>query len=542
MTNSYAQRERKMGNGQSRYGHSKKSETPMKTTNKIRATTALLCGTLLLQGCVVGPKYNRPTMQAPGTYKEVTPDDLKKMDGWKVAQPQDSALHGKWWETLGDPQLNTLEEQVNISNQNVAAAFASFMAARALVREARAQYFPTLTAGASITRQRAVGTSTTGQPTGTTFTAYSLPFDASWTPDLWGRVRNTVRANVANAQASAADLENTRLTAQAELAVDYFQLRGEDALKQLLDSTVVAYEESLKLTKALYETGIDSDEAVAQAETQLEATRALDTNIGILRSQYEHAIALLVGQPASSFSIAVEPLKTPPPAIPFGVPSQLLERRPDIAASERLMAQANAQIGVAKAAYYPTLTLSASAGFQTTNGATWFTWPSRFWSVGPAISELIYDGGLRRASVEQFRAQYDQTVANYRNTVLTAFEQVEDNLSALRILSQEIQEQDTAIASAQRSLSLATDRYRLGIDPYLNVITAQTTLFSNQQTAVNLRIEQIVDSVQLIEALGGGWDSSTLPTSQQIISRHAQFPAITPVQPSQSQPPASSTP
>jgi NodT family efflux transporter outer membrane factor (OMF) lipoprotein len=509
----------------------------MKTTNKIRATTALLCGALLLQGCVVGPKYNRPTMQAPGTYKEVTPDDLKKMDGWKVAQPQDSALHGKWWEILGDPQLNTLEEQVNISNQNVAAAFASFMAARALVREARAQYFPTVTAGASIVRQHQPSSSG-----GTTSNNYSIPFDASWTPDLWGRVRNTVRANVANAQASAADLENTRLTAQAELAVDYFQLRGQDALKQLLDSTVVAYEKSLELTRALYETGIDSDESVAQAETQLEATRALDTGLGILRSQYEHAIALLVGQPASSFSIAVEPLKTPPPAIPFGVPSQLLERRPDIAASERLMAQANALIGVQKAAYFPTLTLSASFGFQSTDASSWLTWPSRVWSVGPSLSELIYDGGLRRATVEQFRAQYDQTVANYRNTVLTAFEQVEDNLSALRILSQEIQEQDTAVASAQRSLNLATDRYRLGIDPYLNVITAQTTLFSNQQTAVNLRIEQIVDSVQLIEALGGGWDSSTLPTSQQIISRHAQFPAITPVQPSQSQPPASSTP
>ena len=508
----------------------------MKTTNKIRAATALFCCTVLLQGCVVGPKYNRPAMQAPATYKEVTPDDLKKMDGWKVAQPQDSALHGKWWETLGDPQLNTLEEQVNISNQNIAAAFANFMAARALVREARAQYFPTLSVGASATRQRQVSTGSNGQPAASTFNEFSLPFDASWTPDLFGRVRNTVRAGVANAQASAADLENTRLTAQAELAVDYFQLRGQDALKQLLDATVVAYAESLKLTQALYETGIDSDESVAQAETQLEATRALDTNIGILRSQYEHAIALLVGQPASSFSIAVEPLKTPPPAIPFGVPSQLLERRPDIAASERLMAQANAQIGVAVAAYYPTLTLSASAGFESPKGSSWLTWPSRFWSVGPSIAETIYDGGLRRATVEQYRAQYDQTVANYRNTVLTAFQQVEDNLAGLRILSQEIQEQDVAIASAQRSLKLATDRYRLGIDPYLNVITAQTTLFSNQQTAVTLRSEQIVDSVQLIEALGGGWDSSTLPTSQQIISRQAQYPATTPAQPTTLQP------
>src|ERR1039458_9945225 len=538
MTGSYAPRER-IRNGRSQL--SKESETPMKATNKMRAATALLCGALLFQGCVVGPRYNRPTVQTPGTFKEVTPDDLKKMDGWKVAQPQDSALHGKWWEILGDPQLNALEDQVNISNQNVAAAFASFMAARALVREARAQYFPTATVGASIARQHQPS-SVSGTSSGTTSTEYSLPFDASWTPDLFGRVRNTVRANVANAQASAADLENTRLTAQAELAVDYFQLRGQDALKQLLDSTVVAYEKSLELTRALYETGIDSDEAVAQAETQLEATRALDTSLGILRAQYEHAIALLAGQPASSFSIAVEPLKTPPPAIPFGVPSQLLERRPDVAANERLMAQANAQIGVARAAYYPTVTLGASAGFQSTKGSTWFTWPSRFWSVGPAIAETIYDGGLRRATVEQYRAQYDQTVASYRNTVLTAFQQVEDHLSGLRILSQEIQEQDVAIQSAQRSLKLATDRYRLGIDPYLNVITAETTLFSNQQTAVNLRIQQIVDSVQLVEALGGGWDASTLPTPQQIISRQAQFSATTAAEPPQNPPPASSTP
>ncbi len=514
----------------------------MNLSNKIRAANALLCCALLLQGCVVGPHYNRPPVDTPGTFKEVSPDDLKKMDGWKVAQPQDSALHGKWWEIFGDTQLNKIEEQVNISNQNVASAFASFMAARALVREARAQYFPTLSVGASATRQRTTIAQANGETTGTTFNEFSLPFDASWTPDLFGRVRNQVRAGVANAQASAADLENTRLTAQAELAVDYFQLRGQDALKQLLDATVVAYAESLKLTQALYEPGIDSDESVAEAETQLEATRALDTNLGILRAQYEHAIALLVGQPASSFSIAVEPLKTPPPAIPFGVPSQLLERRPDVAASERLMAQANAQVGVAVAAYYPTLTLSASAGFESAKISKWLTWPSRLWSAGPSISETIYDGGLRRATVEQYRAQYDETVANYRNTVLTAFQQVEDNLAGLRILSQEIQEQDVAISSAQRSLKLATDRYRLGIDPYLNVITAQTTLFSNQQTAVTLRITQIVDSVQLIEALGGGWDASTLPTPHQIISRQAQFSAGTAAQSSESSPPASSNP
>jgi NodT family efflux transporter outer membrane factor (OMF) lipoprotein len=514
----------------------------MNISNKIRVATALFCCALLLQGCVVGPHYNRPSVDTPGTFKEVSPDDLKKMDGWKVAQPQDSALHGKWWEIFGDAQLNALEDKVNISNQNVASAFANFMAARALVREARAQYFPTLTVGASATRQRTTIAQANGETTGTTFNEFNLPFDASWTPDLFGRVRNQVRAGVANAQASAADLENTRLTAQAELAVDYFQLRGQDALKQLLDATVVAYAESLKLTQALYETGIDSDESVAEAETQLEATQALDTNLGILRAQYEHAIALLVGQPASSFSIAVEPLKTPPPAIPFGVPSQLLERRPDVAASERLMAQANAQIGVAVAAYYPTLTLSASAGFESAKLSKWLTWPSRLWSAGPSVSETIYDGGLRRATVEQYRAQYDETVANYRNTVLTAFQQVEDNLAGLRILSEEIQQQDTAIRSAQRSLKLATDRYRLGIDPYLNVITAQTTLFSNQQTAVTLRITQIVDSVQLIEALGGGWDSSTIPTPQQIVSRQSQFSAATAAQSSESSPPASSNP
>jgi NodT family efflux transporter outer membrane factor (OMF) lipoprotein len=509
----------------------RESKLPMKATNNIRAAVTLLCAALLLQGCDVGPKYKRPAPSAPvpASFKEVTPDDLQKMDGWKVAQPQDSALHGKWWEIFGDTQLNALEEQVSVSNQNVAAAFANFMAARAVVRQARSQYLPTVSVGASITGQHQPSSSSTvtSAASGSTFTEYTLPFDASWTPDLWGRVRNTVRANVANAQASAADLENTRLTAQAELAVDYFQLRGQDALKQLLDSTVVAYEESLKLTKALYETGIDSDEAVAQAETQLEAARAQDTNLGILRAQYEHAIAILVGQPASSFSVAIEPLKTPPPAIPFGVPSQLLERRPDVAATERLMAQANAQIGVARAAFYPTVTLSASAGFETTHGGSWFSWPSRFWSVGPAISELIYDGGLRRATMEQYRAQYDETVANYRQTVLTGFQQVEDNLATLRVLSKEIQEQDTATQSAQRSLKLATDRYRLGIDPYLNVITAQTTLFGNQQTAVDLRILQIVASVQLIEAIGGGWDPSTLPTQQQVISRDA-LPASTP--------------
>jgi NodT family efflux transporter outer membrane factor (OMF) lipoprotein len=339
---------------------------------------------------------------------------------------------------------------------------------------------------------------------------------------LFGRVRNTVRADIAAAQVSAADLENVRLTAHAELAVDYFSLRSEDALKQLFDSTVVAYRESLRLTTVQFETGIASDESVAQAETQLETVEAQDTNIGIARAEYEHAIALLTGQPAPSFSIASEALKDTPIAVPFGVPSQLLERRPDIAAAERSVAQANALIGVVRAAYFPTVTLGASAGFESNSITNWFTWPARIFSVGPSVSETIFDGGLRRATVQQYRANYDQTVANYRESVLTAFQQVEDNLSTLRILSQEIQQQATAVKSAERNLSLATDRYRLGIDPYLNVITAQTTLLTNQQTAVNLQMQQMTATVQLIEALGGGWDASQLPSAPAIVENTSQ--------------------
>jgi NodT family efflux transporter outer membrane factor (OMF) lipoprotein len=290
-------------------------------------------------------------------------------------------------------------------------------------------------------------------------------------------------------------------------------------LQELLDSTVIYYQESLKLTQALYETGIDSDEAVAQAETQLETTQAQATGVGLTRTQFEHAIAVLVGKPASEFSIPVEPLKAKPPAIPFGIPSQLLERRPDIAASERLMAQANAQIGIATAAYYPTVTLSALLGLQTTTAGDWFTWPSRFWSVGPTLAQTLFDAGLRHATVRQFQAAYDQTVANYRLAVLTGFQQVEDNLAALRILSLEIQQQDTAVRSAERNLKVATDRYKLGIDPYLNVITAQTLLLGAKETAVNLRNQQITASVQLIEALGGGWGKSQLPSGQQLIAK-----------------------
>jgi len=484
----------------------------------------------LLGGCTVGPKYHTPTADTPTAYKELTPANYSTTDGWKVAQPKDDALRGKWWEIFNDPQLNALEDQVNISNQNIAASAASFFSARALALEARSQYFPTVSTNPSITRIRqsaSLRTLTVGSGGGggsnssanLSFTEYTLPFDATWQPDLFGKIRNTVRSQVYGAQASAADLENTRLTVQSELAIDYFSLRTQDGLQELLDATVIYYQESLKLTQALYETGIDSDEAVAQAETQLETTQAQATGIGLTRAQFEHAIAVLVGKPASDFSIPVEPLKAKPPAIPYGLPSQLLERRPDIAASERLVAQANAQIGIAKAAYYPTVTLSAMFGLQSASIADWFTWPSRFWSVGPALAETLFDAGLRHATVAQFRGAYDQTVANYRLAVLTGFQQVEDNLTALRVLSLEIQQQDTAVKSAERNLKVATDRYKLGIDPYLNVITAQTLLLSAKETAVNLRNQQMTSSVQLIEALGGGWDKSQLPSGQQLMAK-----------------------
>ena len=486
--------------------------------------TALAAGMAalsLLEGCAVGPKYHRAPVDTPAAYKE--------LDGWKVAQPQDSSLRGKWWEAFGDSQLDSLEEQVNVSNQNIAAAAASFLVARAMVKEARAQLFPTLTVGpgaswehpSSTLRASTSGTSGTGttQTSVGTFADYILPFDASYQVDLWGKIRNQVKANVYAAQASAADLQNVRLTAQAEVAVDYFQIRAQDAQKQLLDQTVKAFQESLDLTRALYQTGIDSDESVAQAETQLDTAKAQDTNLGILRAQYEHAIAVLVGKPASSFSIPVEPLNANPPEIPAGVPSQILERRPDVAAGERSMAQANAQIGVARAAYFPSLTLSASAGLESSSIAKLFTWPSRFFSAGPQMSETLFDGGLRRATMQQYRANYEETIANYRQDVLTAFQQVEDNLASLRILSQEVQEQDEAVTSAQRNLKIATDRYRLGLDPYLNVITAQTALLSNEQTTVNLKMEQMTSSVQLIEALGGGWDASQLPSASSMIAK-----------------------
>jgi NodT family efflux transporter outer membrane factor (OMF) lipoprotein len=484
---------------------------------------SIACG-LFLTGCVVGPKYTRPAVQTPSAFKELGPPDATRTEAWTAAQPKDDAIRGKWWETFNDAELNGLEEKAATSNQNIAAAAANFLAARALVREARSQYFPTLATNPSIINSRPSPAQFGGLQTASSnsgiavqsYTDYSLPLDASWEPDLWGRVRNGVRANEFAAQASAADFENVRLSEQAELAADYYELRTQDSLKELFDSTVAAYQDSFDLTRNLYTAGLGSDEAVAQAEAQLKAAQAQDTNLGILRAQYEHAIAVLVGEPASTFSLPSQSFRENASPIPVGIPSEVLERRPDIAAAERGVAQANAQIGVAKTAYFPNVLLSAAAGFGNSSFTSWLTWPSRFWSVGPSVAETIFDAGLRRATMDQYRATYDQTVANYRQTVLTAFQQVEDNLASLRILSQDIEQQNAAVDAAERSLQEATVRYRTGLDPYLNVISAQTILLNDRQTAVNFRMQQMVASIQLIKALGGGWDDSKIPSPKDV--------------------------
>lgn len=497
-------------------------------TRKPFATLCALHATVLcamLAGCNVGPKYVPPTITAPPVFKE-SPTQFKEADGWTVAQPQDAALRGKWWEIYNDPELNALEEQLNIDNQNIREAFANFMEARALVREARSQYFPTATVGGSYTRSQTssnVGSATgAGSTGGQQSQLFSLPFDVSWEPDLWEKVRNTVRANQYNAQLSAADLENERLTEQASLAQYFFEIRGQDALQKLLNDTVEADKKALESERARYDTGVDDQISLVEAQTTLESAESAAINIGIARAQYEHAIAMLVGKPASTFSIPVKPITSAPPPIPVGLPSQLLERRPDVAAAERSMASANAQIGVAYAAFYPVLTLSASGGAESSAIQNLLKWPSRFWSVGPSITETVYDGGLRRATVNQYIATYNADLAAYRQSVLTAFEQVEDYLAAVRILSQQIRRQQEAVESSRTFLKLEQGRYDTGIDPYIDVVIAQITLLSNQQSLTNLQVQQMTASVELIQALGGGWDRSQLPTPAQITQKPAK--------------------
>jgi NodT family efflux transporter outer membrane factor (OMF) lipoprotein len=483
-------------------------------------SVAVFCA--MLAGCNVGPRYLPPAITAPPAFKE-SPTQFKESGGWTVAQPQDATLRGKWWEIYNEPELNALEDQLNIDNQNIRQAFENFMEARALVREARSQYFPTVGVGGSYTRSRTSSNVGSAASSGTTggkqSQVFSIPGVVSWEPDLWDKVRNTVRASQYQAQLSAADLENERLTEQASLAEYFFEIRGQDALQKLLNDTVEDDKKALEIAKTRYDTGVDDQISVVEAQTTLESAQSAAINIGIARAQYEHAIAMLVGKPAPTFSIPVEPTTSAPPAIPVGVPSELLERRPDIAAAERNMAAANAQIGVAYAAYYPALTLSATGGMESSAIKNLLDWPSRFWSVGPSISETVYDGGLRRATVNQYIATYNANVAAYRQSVLTAFQQVEDALAEVRILSQQIRQQQEAVNSSQTFLRLEMGRYKNGIDPYIDVVIAQTTLLSNQQSLTTLQVQEMAASVQLIEALGGGWDRSQLPASPQVTEK-----------------------
>ena len=487
---------------------------------------------LTLSACVVGPKYHpaAPAQPPAAVYKE-SPTQYKENEGWTVAQPSDSKLRGKWWEIFNDPELNALEDQLDINNQNIKQFFENFMEARAIVREAHAQYYPTLGVAPSFNRSRTSGnlgtTPVSANGTGAAVrqlqtTVYSLPLEASWAPDVWGKIRNTVHQAQYAAQVSAADLENERLTEQASLAEIFFEIRGQDELQEIFNETVAADQKELDLARALYETGIDDQISVVEAETTLQSAQAGATNVGIARAQFEHAIATLIGKQASNFSIPVKPMTVAPPPIPVGVPSELLERRPDIAAAERLMAQANASIGIAYAAYYPNLTLNATGGFESSVFTSWLSWPSRFWSVGTSLSETIFDAGLRRATVQQFVATYNADLAGYRQTVLTAFQQVEDDLAEVRILSKEIEQQQQAVKSAETFLKLEQGRYETGIDPYVNVLIAQTTLLSNQQTLNNLQVQEMTAAVALIEALGGGWDRSQLPAPQQVTEKPAK--------------------
>ena len=463
---------------------------------------------MLLAGCTVGPKYARPNVPTAPV------DAFKETDGWKPAQPSDQLLRGNWWEFFGDPQLNALESEVTVSNQNLKVANARFVEARAMVHFNRAAQFPTISTSPGIESLRY--SSNTPLLPANSFTDFVLPFDLSYELDVWGRVRRTVSASREEAQATAGDLATVNLSLHAELAYDYFELRSADAQKQLLDDTVKTYQVALQLTVDRFEGGAAPKSDVAQARTQLQTTMVQDTDIAVQRAQFEHAIAVLIGKPPAAFSLSASPLNLAPPDISPGLPSQLLERRPDIAAAERRVAEANDQIGIARAAYYPTVILSASAGFEGDSITNWFTWPSRFWAAGPSMLETLFDAGRRRATSNSALANYDATVANYRESTLTAFQQVEDNLAALRILSHEAQQQKEATASAQESVQIFTDRYIGGRDPYLQVLTAQTIALQNERNDVDILRRRMDASVLLIKALGGGWTVSELPKTTEL--------------------------
>ena len=481
----------------------------------VAAAFAWLAG---LTGCTVGPKYHAPAppqITAPN-YKESTVN-FQDQQGWKVASPQDAMLRGNWWEIFQEPELNTLEGQLNIDNQSIKQYFQQYMEARALIAEARAQYWPTITANPSWNRSKSSANLQDSSQTnlGRTSTLWSMPLEVSWVPDLWGKIRNEVHEAEYAAQVSAADLENEKLTEQASLAEYYFEIRGQDMLQQILNQTVDADQKALDANQGAYDAGTGDYISVVEARATLESAKSAATNVGLARAQCEHAIAVLLGKVATDFSIPVKPMVYAPPPIPTGVPSQLLERRPDVAAAERTLAEANATIGIGYGAFFPQVTISAGGGFESSLFKHLFDWPSRFWSIGPSASQIIFDGGLYRAQLRQYEAAYNADLAAYRQTSLTAFQQVEDAMAGTRIYSQQILHQQDAVKAAQEFLDLETQRYNTGVDPYVNVVTAQTTVLGDQQTLNSLQVSEMMQTVVLVQALGGGWDRSQLPTPSQ---------------------------
>jgi NodT family efflux transporter outer membrane factor (OMF) lipoprotein len=470
----------------------------------MKAAVLFLAATILVSGCAVGPKYKVPAVTAPPAYKESS--------NWKPAQPNEQQLGGNWWEIFQDPQLNTLELQINVSNQNLKAAVAQYQESRAALRYVRADYYPTVTAAPSATRQE-YSSNRPPQSSfdGLTFNDFVLPVNFSYQANVWGRVSRNVEAYREQAQATAADLAVMNLSMHATLAVDYFAARTLDAEEKLLRDTVAQYQQSLQLNDDLYHGGLGSQVAVEQAQTILQTTRAQLVDVGVSRAQYEHAVAVLVGKAPADFTLPPLPLTTPPPPIPVGVPSELLERRPDIAAAERRVAAANAQIGLAESAYYPLVNIVGTGGFESGSITTLLQGPGAMWSIGASLAQTLFDGGRRRAGTDEAKASYDSAVASYRQTVLISFQQVEDNLAALRILEQEAGVQTLAVEAAQRSLDLSNSRYEGGVTSYLEVITAQNADLSDELTSVNILGRRMASAVLLIEAIGGGWDRNSLP-------------------------------
>jgi NodT family efflux transporter outer membrane factor (OMF) lipoprotein len=491
----------------------------------VTRAAALAAALVLLAGCAAGPKYHPPETAAPQAFKEIAPEGAEAAAALRPAEPRDAIVRGAWWTVFADPDLDALEAQLDVSNQTIAEAEARYRGARAEVRLARAGLYPGLGISPSVVRSNGAVSTAAAAAAGSgasTVTLYQVPVDFSWEVDVFGRLRRTLEANVALAQASEGDLEAIRLAAHAELALDYFTVRGLDAERELLDSTVADFEKTLQLTVNRHDQGVVSGVDVAQAKTQLETTRADATDLRVTRAQVEHAIAVLLGRPPSEFSLTSGRMPEAPPDVPPGLPSDLLERRPDIAAGERRIAAANAEIGIAKAAYFPTFTLAASGGYRATSLSSFFSLPNRFWSLGVEAVETIFSSGRRRATVEATEAAYDENVAAYRQSVLAAFQEVEDNLAALRLLEEEAHQQADAVAAARELVTLARNRYTGGVTSYLEVATAQTAALQNERAATQLLVRRMVASVNLVKAIGGGWDLKDLPDKSTILKRTAE--------------------